>query len=64
MSVMVVNSADLGNPYECPLCWRLFYFENDYVKHKCSAAKDNRGRRPKWMDINVLKKIRGKSKRY
>ena len=39
MSVTVLESNQLGNPYECPLCWRLFYFENDYVKHKCAAKK-------------------------
>ena len=39
MSVTIVNSNDLGNPYECPLCRRLFYFEGDYVKHKCSARR-------------------------
>ncbi len=39
MSVTIVNSNDLGNPYECPLCRRLFYYEGDYVKHKCIARR-------------------------
>ena len=44
MSVMVVNSDDLGTPFQCPLCRRLFYFDHDYVKHKCIA----KSRRMRW----------------
>lgn len=51
MSLTIVNSSDLGTPYECPLCRRMFYFEGDYVNHKCIAVKDNRGRRPNWMKV-------------
>ena len=40
MSITVVESTELAAPYECPLCRRLFYFENDYVKHKCVARKN------------------------
>lgn len=39
MSVMVVESTDLGTPYQCPMCRRLFYFDNDYTRHKCSARE-------------------------
>jgi len=48
MTALVINSNDLGTPYQCPLCWRLFYFEGDYVKHKCIASKlkfDNKGKK-------------------
>ncbi len=38
----MIDAATLQNPYECPLCRRFFYFEGDYVKHKCSAAKARR----------------------
>ena len=26
-------------PFQCPVCTRLFYFDNDYIKHKCIAKK-------------------------
>ena len=47
MSITIMDSIDLGIPYECPMCRRLFYFENDYVKHKCVA---------KYRKINLGKK--------
>lgn len=37
MSLTLVESAELGTPYQCPLCMRLFYFDNDYIRHKCVA---------------------------
>jgi len=30
-------------PFQCPVCTRLFYFDNDYIRHKCI------GSRPKWI---------------
>ena len=53
MTVTILEANQLGNPYECPLCWRLFYFENDYVKHKCAARKlkIDLGRKRKWVKL-------------
>ena len=48
MSITVIDSTNLGTPYQCPLCMRLFYFDNDYTKHRCVA----RGRK-----INLSNKI-------
>ena len=45
MSVTIVNSTDLETQYQCPLCRRLFYFDNDYIKHKCVAIKGIRRNR-------------------
>ena len=39
MSLTLVETEQLSNPFQCPLCWRLFYFENDYANHKCIASK-------------------------
>ena len=45
MGITLVNSADLGTPFQCPLCRRIFYFDNDYIKHKCIAIKGIRRNR-------------------
>ncbi|MBS3167969.1 hypothetical protein J4216_02510 [Candidatus Woesearchaeota archaeon] len=42
MSVTIVESTNLGTPFQCPLCRRFFYFEQDYIKHKCAALKNRR----------------------
>lgn len=42
MTVTVVNSMEIESTYQCPLCRRLFYFDNDYIKHKCIALKGRR----------------------
>lgn len=39
MTVTIVNSTQLGATFQCPLCRRLFYFDTDYIKHKCIALK-------------------------
>ncbi len=40
MSLMVIeNSSTLGTPFECPICAGIFYFDNDYIKHKCKRRK-------------------------
>ncbi len=39
MTVTIVDSHDLTNPFQCPICMGLFYFENDYVKHKCRKKR-------------------------
>jgi len=39
MAITIVESADLNVTYQCPLCKRFFYFDNDYIKHKCAAKR-------------------------
>ena len=39
MAITIVDSHDLTNPFQCPICMGLFYFENDYVKHKCRRKR-------------------------
>ncbi len=39
MTITVVESGELSVTYQCPLCRRLFYFDNDYIRHKCIAKR-------------------------
>ena len=29
-----------ARPFQCPLCMRFFYFDQDYIKHKCVAKRN------------------------
>jgi len=39
MGITIVESGSLTTPFECPICMGIFYFDNDYVKHKCRKKK-------------------------
>ncbi len=40
MTITIVNSTDLSTPFQCPVCMGLFYFEQDYTKHKCKRKRE------------------------
>ena len=45
MTTVVESQIMLERPHQCPLCRRLFYFDNDYVNHKCVA----KGEKLRWV---------------
>jgi len=38
-ATIIEDSSSLGIPFECPVCLGIFYFDNDYIKHKCRRKK-------------------------
>ena len=62
MSITITESTELGTPYECPMCRRLFYFENDYVKHKCIAKSRKLNLSRKIINLEEIKVRRQRKK--